>query len=128
MLTQEQAVEIRVMARRGVWAKLSRLLERQGGSGGRGRIQHYMPCEDGGDLHLRDTGTDSEMGEPITSLRCRTSGPWAVRRPHNSRWPAFRNEGGANPHEGYFANHSPHCGAMQEDYLCRRPDRYDSCR
>jgi hypothetical protein len=33
------------------------------------------------------------------------------------RWRFFRKEIGAGSEEGCFANHCPHCGAMQEDYL-----------
>jgi hypothetical protein len=33
------------------------------------------------------------------------------------RWQFFRRETGAGSEEGCFANHCPHCGAMQEDYL-----------
>jgi hypothetical protein len=33
------------------------------------------------------------------------------------RWRFFRNGIGAGSEEGCFANHCPHCGAMQEDYL-----------
>jgi hypothetical protein len=33
------------------------------------------------------------------------------------RWPHYRQGVGADAEEGNFANHCPHCGAMQEDYL-----------
>jgi len=33
------------------------------------------------------------------------------------RWPCFRQGVGEDSEEGNFANHCPHCGAMQEDYL-----------
>ena len=33
------------------------------------------------------------------------------------RWPCYRKGGGEDAEEGNFANHCPHCGAMQADYL-----------
>jgi hypothetical protein len=33
------------------------------------------------------------------------------------RWPGYRRGGGEDSEEGDFANHCPHCGARQEDYL-----------
>src|SRR3984893_16991800 len=33
------------------------------------------------------------------------------------RWRFFKKGVGADPGEDYFANHCPHCDAMQEDYL-----------
>jgi hypothetical protein len=33
------------------------------------------------------------------------------------RWQFFRKEAHAGSEDGCFANHCPHCGAMQEDFL-----------
>ena len=33
------------------------------------------------------------------------------------RWPSFHRAAGADAGDGYFANHCPHCGAMQDDDL-----------
>jgi hypothetical protein len=33
------------------------------------------------------------------------------------RWRYFRKGIAVGSEEGYFANHCPHCGALQEDYL-----------
>ena len=65
-----------------------------------------------------ESGVDSEMGEPIT--RFTVSNIWTMDdalTAQLARWPSFRNGGGANSEDRYFANHCPHCGAMQEDYL-----------
>jgi len=65
-----------------------------------------------------ESGTDTEMDEPITQFT--VSNIWdmdSALAAQLARWPLFRNGAGANSDEGYFANHCPHCGAMQEDYL-----------
>jgi hypothetical protein len=33
------------------------------------------------------------------------------------RWPHFRKAIDGDSEDGCFANHCPHCGALQEDYL-----------
>jgi Domain of unknown function (DUF5710) len=64
------------------------------------------------------SGSDSETGDPMTQFTL--SNIWAMDSAlatQLARWRYFRKEIGAGPEEGYFANHCPHCGAMQEDYL-----------
>lgn len=64
------------------------------------------------------SGTDAEVGEPMT--RFALSNIWAMDAAlaaQLERWPLFKKEIGAGAEEGCFANHCPHCGAMQEDYL-----------
>jgi hypothetical protein len=63
-----------------------------------------------------ETGTDIEMDEPLSQFTL--SNIWAMDsglRAQLAPWPSFRNAGGADSDEGHFANHCPHCGAMQED-------------
>ena len=65
-----------------------------------------------------DSGTDSETGEPMTHFTL--SNVWAMDSAlaaQLERWRFFRKGIGAGSEEGYFANHCPYCGAMQEDYL-----------
>lgn len=39
-------------------------------------------------------------------------------------WPCFRKEGGPHSEEGEFANHCPHCSALQEEFhLNSEPDQ-----
>jgi Domain of unknown function (DUF5710) len=64
------------------------------------------------------SGADSETGDPMTQFTL--SSIWAMDSAlatQLERWRYFRKEIGAGPEEGCFANHCPHCGAMQEDYL-----------
>ncbi len=65
-----------------------------------------------------ESGTDSEIGDPMTQVT--VSSVWAMDKAlatQLARWRFFRKSIGAGSEEGYFANHCPHCGALQEDYL-----------
>ena len=65
-----------------------------------------------------DSGTDFETGESMTQFTL--SNIWAIDSAlaaQLERWRFFRKDIGAGSEEGYFANHCPHCGAIQEDYL-----------
>jgi hypothetical protein len=64
------------------------------------------------------SGTDSDSGEPLTEFTL--SNIWAMDGALSrqlERWRSFKKGVGAGPGEDYFANHCPHCDAMQEDYL-----------
>ena len=65
-----------------------------------------------------ESGTDSEIGEPMRQFTL--SNVWAMDSAlatQLERWRYFRKGIGAESEEGYFANHCPHCEALQEDYL-----------
>lgn len=65
-----------------------------------------------------ESGTDVEQGEPL--LRVTLSNIWAMDDAlagQLERWPQFRKVTGGDPGEESFANHCPHCGAVQEDTL-----------
>jgi hypothetical protein len=65
-----------------------------------------------------ESGTDSEVGEPMTQFTL--SNIWAMDTALAMQlkgWPCFRKGIGSGSEDGYFANHCPHCGALQEDYL-----------
>jgi hypothetical protein len=65
-----------------------------------------------------ESGTDCEIGEPMTQFTL--SNVWAMDSTlaaQLERWPFFRKVIGADSEQGRFANHCPHCGAVQEDYL-----------
>src|ERR1700722_1903345 len=70
------------------------------------------------------SGLDTEIGDPIADFT--VFNVWAmdgVLANLIERWPHYRKgvieetEAGGDAEEGNFANHCPHCGAMQEDYL-----------
>jgi len=64
------------------------------------------------------SGMDTEIGDPIAKFT--VSNIWAMDdalAKMLQRWPNFRREIGEGSEEGNFANHCPHCGAMQEDYI-----------
>jgi hypothetical protein len=64
------------------------------------------------------SGVDIEIGDPLVDFT--VSNIWAIDRVLAKliqRWPCFRKGVGEDSDEGNFANHCPHCGAMQEDYL-----------
>ena len=64
------------------------------------------------------SGVDIETGDPIADFT--VSNIWAmdgVLAKLMQRWPYFRKGVGEDSGEENFANHCPHCGAMQEDYL-----------
>jgi len=64
------------------------------------------------------SGVDSEVGELMT--RFTVSNVWAIDSALAEQlgpWPLFRKGIGADSAQEYFANHCPHCGAIQEDYL-----------
>jgi hypothetical protein len=64
------------------------------------------------------SGVDIEVGDPLVDFT--VSNIWAidgVLAKLIQRWPCFRKAIGEDSEEGNFANHCPHCGAMQEDYL-----------
>ena len=64
------------------------------------------------------SGVDTEMGDPLVDFT--VSNIWAidgVLAKQIQRWPCFRQGAGEDSEEGNFANHCPHCGAIQEDYL-----------
>ena len=57
-------------------------------------------------------------GEPLDRLA--VSDVWAISDSlarQLGRWPNYRKVIAQNAEDGYFANHCPHCGAVQEDYL-----------
>jgi hypothetical protein len=65
-----------------------------------------------------ERGIDAEMGEVMTHVTL--SNIWAMDSALTAqlkRWPFFTKVEGSNSDEGYFANHCPHCGAVQEDYV-----------
>jgi hypothetical protein len=64
------------------------------------------------------SGVDTEIGDPIADLT--VFNIWAmdgVLAKLIERWPHYRQGVDEDAEEGDFANHCPHCGAMQEDYL-----------
>ena len=64
------------------------------------------------------SGVDTETGDPIADFT--VSNIWAmdgVLAELMQRWPCFKKGVGEDSGEENFANHCPHCGAMQEDYL-----------
>jgi hypothetical protein len=64
------------------------------------------------------SGVDTEIGDPIADFT--VFDIWAmdgVLAKLMQRWPCYRKGVGDDAEEGNFANHCPHCGAMQEDYL-----------
>lgn len=64
------------------------------------------------------SGVDTEMDAPIADFT--VFNIWAVDgvlAKSVERWPHYRQRVGEDAAEGVFANHCPHCGAMQEDYL-----------
>jgi hypothetical protein len=63
------------------------------------------------------SGVDTEMGDPIADFT--VFNIWAmdgILAKLIERWPHYR-QGVSEDAEGVFANHCPHCGVMQEDYL-----------
>jgi hypothetical protein len=65
-----------------------------------------------------ESGTDNEMSEPLAQVTL--SNIWAMDAALAAQlepWPFFKNAAGADSDAGYFANHCPQCGAVQEDYL-----------
>ncbi len=65
-----------------------------------------------------ESGTDMEMDEPMAQVTL--SNLWAMDSALTTqleRWPFFKNTAGLESDACYFANHCPHCGAVQEDYL-----------
>jgi Domain of unknown function (DUF5710) len=65
-----------------------------------------------------ESGTDSEIGEPMTQFTL--SNIWAMDSALATQlegWLGFKKGIVVDTGEGYFANHCPHCGALQQDYL-----------
>ena len=65
-----------------------------------------------------ESGTDLEMQEPLSQVTL--SNLWAMDAAlaaQLGRWPCFKTTEGVGSDPGYFANHCPHCGAVQEDHL-----------
>lgn len=65
-----------------------------------------------------ESGTDVEMGDAMTQFTL--SNLWAMDAAliaKLERWPHFKNIDDSKADGGYFANHCPHCGSVQEDYL-----------
>jgi hypothetical protein len=65
-----------------------------------------------------ESGTDMEMDEPLSQVTL--SNIWAMDEAladQLERWPMFKNTADPDADGGYFANHCPQCGAVQEDYL-----------
>jgi len=65
-----------------------------------------------------DSGTDEETGEVMTQVTL--SNIWAMNGALSAqlaRWPFLKKAVGSNSGDGCFANHCPHCGGVQEDYL-----------
>jgi hypothetical protein len=64
------------------------------------------------------SGVDTEIGDPLVDFTVSNIRAMdGVLAKQMRRWPCYRNRGGEDAGEGNFANHCPHCGAMQEDYL-----------
>jgi hypothetical protein len=67
------------------------------------------------------SGVDTEIGDPIADFT--VFDIWAMDgmlAKLIERWPCYRKgvgEDAQDAQEGSFANHCPHCGAMQADYL-----------
>lgn len=64
------------------------------------------------------SGVDTEIGDPIVDFT--VFNIWTmdgVLAKLIERWPHYRQGVGEDAEEGVFANHCPHCGAMQGDYL-----------
>jgi hypothetical protein len=64
------------------------------------------------------SGVDTEIGDPLVDFT--VFNIWAmdgVLAKLMQRWHHYRKGGDEDSEEGNFANHCPHCGAMQEDYL-----------
>jgi hypothetical protein len=67
------------------------------------------------------SGVDTEIGDPIADFT--VFDIWAmdgVLAKLIERWPCYRKGAGEDVEDaakGSFANHCPHCGAMQADYL-----------
>ena len=64
------------------------------------------------------SGVDTETGDPIADFT--VFDIWAmdgVLAKLIERWPCYRKGVGEDAEGGNFANHCPHCGAMQADYL-----------
>jgi len=65
-----------------------------------------------------ESGVDTENGDPLSQFT--VSNIWAMDDALGKllqRWASFRPGAGEDSEAGNFANHCPHCGAMQEDYL-----------
>lgn len=65
-----------------------------------------------------ESGADSQSGDPL--MQFTVSSIWAMDSALATQlesWRFFRKSIGVGSEEGYFANHCPHCGALQEDYL-----------
>jgi hypothetical protein len=79
------------------------------------------PCSPSGPQGLCiycKSGVDTEIGDPIVDFT--VFNIWTmdgVLAKLIERWPHYRQGVGEDAEEGVFANHCPHCGAMQEDYL-----------
>jgi len=61
---------------------------------------------------------DTEVGDPLAEFT--VSNVWAMDEglaEAMRRWSCYRKEGDGESEGGNFANHCPHCGAVQEDYL-----------
>jgi hypothetical protein len=71
-----------------------------------------------------NSGVDTEIGDPLSQFT--VSNIWAVDGALGKllhRWPYFKKGVGEDSEEGNFANHCPHCGAIQEDYLLHSEPR-----
>jgi hypothetical protein len=65
-----------------------------------------------------ENGFEAEMGEMMEQVTL--SNVWALDSAlaaQLERWRQFKPVAGSEGDDGYFANHCPHCGAVQEDYL-----------
>jgi hypothetical protein len=63
------------------------------------------------------SGVDAETSDPIADFTM--SNIWAMDAALAkliARWPCYRQEVGEDAQALLFANHCPHCGAIQEDY------------
>jgi hypothetical protein len=70
-----------------------------------------------------EDGTDSELDEPLEQFT--VSNIWAMDDAlarQLERWPFFKKGFSSTVEGGYFANHCPHCGTLQDDmYLHDEP-------
>jgi hypothetical protein len=65
-----------------------------------------------------ESGTDCAMDQPMTQFTVSNIGAMdGALASQLERWRFFRKVSGEGAEDGCFANHCPHCGAVQEDYL-----------
>jgi hypothetical protein len=73
--------------------------------------------------------TGKVRGEPLTQFTVSSiTAMDAALATELSEWPTFREVSGESDDSRYYANHCPHCGAVQEDmYLHSEPEQAFFC-